>query len=117
VLTAAIDGLRPALASLGGEVAHLKVIGIEQGGAFGVANLVSSATGTELSLPSQASASDLDLILNARVAIDPSALEREVHLVVREVCAELGIQVEFRQSQSLRPGRPTPTHRYATAVP
>ena len=113
VLVKVIDGLRD---SLGGEVAHLKVIGLEEGGAFGVANLVSSSTGTELSLPSNVRARDVDLVVNARVAVDPADLEREVHRVVREVCGALGIGVTFRQTQSLRPGRPTPTHRYATAV-
>jgi G3E family GTPase len=116
VLTRVIDGLRPVLATLGGEVAHLKVIGLEDGGAFGVANLVSSATGTELSLASNTQTQEADLIVNARVAIDPAVLEREVRGVVQDVCAQSGIAVEFRQSQSLRPGRPTPTHRFAKAV-
>lgn len=116
VLTRVIDELRPVLARMGGEVAHLKVIGLEEGGAFGVANLVSTASAMELSLPSNAQARDADLIVNARVAVDPVALEREVQQAVRRVAGDLGIEVEFRQSQSLRPGRPTPTHRYSTAV-
>ena len=116
ILTSLIEGLRKPLDRLGGEVAHLKVIGLEEGGAFGVANLVSSATGTELSLPSNAHARDADLIVNARVAVDPVALEEEVRRIVHEVCKIVAVKVEFRHSQSLRPGRPTPTHRYATAV-
>jgi Ni2+-binding GTPase involved in maturation of urease and hydrogenase len=116
VLVAVVDGLRAALARLGGEVAHLKVIGLEEAGGFGVANLVSSANGTELSLPSNIRTREADLIVNARVAVDPADLEREVHRVVREVGTRNGVDVTFRQTQSLRPGRPTPTHRYATAV-
>jgi G3E family GTPase len=116
VLTQVIDGLRRSLAKLGGEVAHLKVIGLDDAGAFGVANQVSSATRTELSLPSNAKAREVDLIVNARVAVDPADLEREVHRVVRQVCDELGIAPMFRHTQSLRPGRPTPTHRYATVA-
>lgn len=116
LLVGVIDGLRESLARLGGEVAHLKAIGLDDGGAFGVANLVSSATGTELSLPSHVSAREADLVVNARVAIDPADLEREVHRVVREACEGLGVNVAFRTTQSLRPGRPTPTHRYAAAV-
>jgi Ni2+-binding GTPase involved in maturation of urease and hydrogenase len=116
LLVKVIDGLRAAVARLGGEVAHLKVIGLEEGGGFGVANLVSSATQMELSLPSSIRARDADLVVNARVAVDPADLEREVHRVVRDVCQTAGIKVTFRQTQSLRPGRPTPTHRYATAV-
>jgi Ni2+-binding GTPase involved in maturation of urease and hydrogenase len=116
ILTAVVEGLRQPLAALGGEVAHLKVIGLEEGGAFGVANLVSGISGTELSLPSNTRAREADVIVNARVAVDPVVLEEEVRRVVREVCAANGIEVEFRQSQKLRPGRPTPTHRYATPV-
>jgi G3E family GTPase len=115
LLTGVIDGLRPMLDRLGGEVAHLKVIGLEEGGAFGVANLISSSSETELSLASNAEATEADVIVNARVAIDPDSLEREVQRVVRYLCAQRGIAVALRQSQSLRPGRPTPTHRYATA--
>ncbi|MSR52765.1 MAG: cobalamin biosynthesis protein P47K [Gemmataceae bacterium] len=112
-LLTVIEGLRLSLANLGGEVAHLKVIGLEEGGAFGVANLVSSTTASELSLPSNMRAREADLIVNARVAIDPTELEREVQRIVQEVAASSNVNVEFRQSQSLRPGRPTPTHRYA----
>jgi G3E family GTPase len=113
VLVQVIDGVR---ASLVGEVAHLKAIGLDEGGGFGVANLVSSATGTELSLPSNVKTREAELVVNARVAMDPTDLEREVHRVIRQVCSGLGVDVSFRQTQSLRPGRPTPTHRYAEAV-
>jgi G3E family GTPase len=116
VVTGVVDALREPLSRLGGEVAHLKVIGLEEGGAFGVANLVSSQTGTELSLPSNAQAREADVIVNARVAIDPEILETEVRRAVSDVTRGLGVAVEFRQSQSLRPGRPTPTHRYAAAT-
>jgi len=116
LLTQVVKGLQLSLETLGGEVAHLKVIGLEEGGAFGVANLVSSSTGTELSLPSNTQARELDMIVNARVAVDPTELEREVHRVVADVCANAGIGVSFRKTQSLRPGRPTPTHRFATAT-
>jgi hypothetical protein len=113
ILMEVIDEIRPALT---GEVAHLKVIGLEEGGAFGVANLVSSSTATELSLASRSMAKEMDLIVNARVAIDPVELEKKVERVVRRICGERCIAIEFRQSQSLRPGRPTPTHRYTTAA-
>jgi hypothetical protein len=116
LLMKVVEGLRTVLQDRGGEVAHLKVIGLDDGGAFGVANLVSSATPAELSLASNATTGEADLIVNARVAIDPAILDREVTRVVREACGERDIAVEFRQSQSLRPGRPTPTHRYATAT-
>ena len=97
------------------EVAHLKVIGQDDGGAFGVANVISSVSPAQLSLPSHCQTSAADLIVNARVAIDPMILEAEVRRIVSQECDRLGITPTFRQSQSLRPGRPTPTHRYAEA--
>jgi len=107
-----VEGLSKTLRAHGGEVAHLKVIGIDEG-IFGVANLVSSTTEPELSLASNTNVSEANLIVNARVAIDPVELENEVRRVVEAACGSRGIRMTFRQSQSLRPGRPTPTHRYA----
>jgi G3E family GTPase len=101
--------------SLEGEVAHLKVIGLGEI-SFGVANLVSSATPAELSLPAQGREKAADVIVNARVAMDPDVLEGRMKAAVEAACAMLGLKAEFRKSQSLRPGRPTPTHRYANAV-
>jgi G3E family GTPase len=114
-----LDVIRRAHAALqasGGEVAHLKVIGLEDDGAFAVANLVSSDTGPELSLPGRAQVRELDLIVNARVATDPDRLAADIRRVVEEAAGARGVRVEFRQTQSLRPGRPTPTHRYAAPV-
>ena len=115
LLMAVVNGLHTVLNRLGGEVAHLKVIGQEDGGAFGVANVVSSDSPAKLSLASGCTAKDADLIVNARVAIDPEVLDAEVKRIVAAECAKLGVTPEFRQSQSLRPGRPVPTHRYAAA--
>ena len=90
------------------EVAHLKVIGLWEG-FFGVANVVSSHTQAELSLPSNCQVKEAELVVNARVAMDPAVLEREVREVLKAVGAEVN------KVQSFRPGRPTPTHRYAVA--
>ncbi len=107
-----VNGLAASLRKLGGEVAHLKVIGLDEG-AFGVANLVSNITESELSLASGSKVREADVIVNARVALDPAILEAEVRRVVEDACREWEIRPTFRQTQSLRPGRPTPTHRYA----
>ena len=101
--------------NLEGEVAHLKVIGIGEA-SFGVANLVSSATPAELSLPSRGQEKAADVIVNARVAMDPELLEKRMKAAVEAACTIRGLKAEFRKTQSLRPGRPTPTHRYANAV-
>jgi G3E family GTPase len=109
-----VTRLREELAGLGAEVAHLKAIGLSDG-SFGVANLVSSATRPELSLPARAQSGAPELIVNARVAADPAVLEERVRAAVTAACAARGARAEFRSMQSFRPGRPQPTHRYAVA--
>jgi hypothetical protein len=110
-----VRGLQEALRGTGAEVAHLKAIGLWEG-FFGVANLVSSQGQAELSLPSNCQVGEVDLIVNARVAIDPEELQRHVHRVLGEVCARRSAQLGEPKTQSFRPGRPTPTHRYPAAV-
>jgi G3E family GTPase len=109
-----VSRLQNSLGQLGMEVAHLKSIGLWEG-TFGVANLVSSHTEPELSLPSRASVPEAEVIVNARVAADPALIEEQVRETVATVCRTRDGRVEFRTMQSFRPGRPQPTHRYAHA--
>lgn len=115
LLTAILTELATVCRNLGGEVAHLKLIGMDDAGAFAVGNVVSNDTAAKLSLPSRITPKEADLIVNARVAIDPIVLEAEVRNVVSTECEKLGVTATFRTAQSLRPGRPVPTHRYAAA--
>src|SRR5262245_23697103 len=115
LLTAILGELASVCRKLGGEVAHLKLIGMDDDGAFAVGNVVSNDTAAKLSLPSNITPREADLIVNARVAIDPAVLEAEVKRVVAAECTKVGVKAEFRTSQSLRPGRPVPTHRYKEA--
>jgi hypothetical protein len=110
LLLGIIQRLQAELMKAGAETAHLKTIGLAEG-VYGVANLVSSFTPPELSLASQATLAKADLVVNARVAIDPDTLTRLVHASVADACAAAGGKAEFLQTQSFRPGRPVPTHR------
>lgn len=110
-----ITGLHTAFARTGEEVAHLKVIGMSDV-SFGVANLVSSETKPELSLPSRANVASAEIIVNARVAADPAVLDGQVRETVEAACRATGAKADFVSMQSFRPGRPQPTHRYGTAV-
>jgi G3E family GTPase len=114
LLLQAVGRLREALGRVGAEVAHLKVIGLHDV-SFGVANLVSSGTDPELSLPSRGRVAEAEVIVNARVALDPAELEKQVRQAVAAVCRDQQARAEFLSVQSFRPGRPQPTHRYATA--
>jgi Ni2+-binding GTPase involved in maturation of urease and hydrogenase len=114
LLLALVERLGAVLGRQGLEVAHLKVIGLGPL-AFGVANLVSSASRAELSLASGNSVSSADVIVNARVATDPEELKQEVLTTVAAVCGERGVKADVVTVQSFRPGRPTPTHRYAAS--
>jgi hypothetical protein len=107
-----VSRLQEALAPLGGEVAHLKAIGLSEV-SFGVANLVSSASQPELSLAARGDVAEMDLIVNARVAIDPALLAEQVRQIVTVACTARDATAEFHTVQSFRPGRPQPTHRYS----
>jgi Ni2+-binding GTPase involved in maturation of urease and hydrogenase len=90
--------------------AHLKAIGMADG-LYGVANLVSSFSEPELSLPSRGQAREAQLVVNARVATAPEILTKHVEAAVRDACTARGATATFQQTQSFRPGRPVPTHR------
>jgi G3E family GTPase len=115
LLLRVITALSQEMQQLGGEVAHLKIIALANAN-YAVANLVSTGSSPELSLPSGASVSEADVILNARVAIDPALLQQKMIEILGKTCGGRGIQLDYRQTQSLRPGRPVPTHRYAAPV-
>lgn len=109
-----VGKLQESLRSTGAEVAHLKAIGLWEG-FFGVANLVSSAGRAELSLPSRCDVREADVIVNARVAIDPDTLRDLVRDVLAATASQRRATVAEHHTQSFRPGRPQPTHRYAEA--
>ena len=105
-----IQRLHARLLSSSAEAAHLKVIGLCDS-SYAVANLVSNATGPELSLASNSQTLSANVVVNARVATDPADLE----LIVREELAAAAAAIDVSQTvislQSFRPGRPVPTHR------
>ncbi len=110
-----VGQLRGSLGAVGAETAHLKTIGLCEG-FYGVANLVSSDSLPELSLPSHSQVREVNLIVNARVATDPKLLESHVERAITAACSTRGARAEFWQTQSFRPGRPVPTHRFAEAL-
>src|SRR4029077_10915033 len=105
-----ISRLQSSLAEIDAETAHLKAIGMADG-LYGVANLISSFSSPELSLPSKGQVRQAELVVNARVATPPETLTEHVERAVNAACVAHGAKAHFQQPQSFRPGRPVPTHR------
>jgi Ni2+-binding GTPase involved in maturation of urease and hydrogenase len=102
--------LKSEFASVTAETAHLKAIGLSDG-YYGVANLVSSETQPVLSLPSLCHTKRANVVVNARVAVDPDMLADMVRKVVAGEAEKMNVQFNIDTLQSFRPGRPVPTHR------
>jgi hypothetical protein len=105
-----IQRLHSRLLTASSEAAHLKVIGMTDGG-YAVANLVSNAAGPELSLGSRLAAVRADVVVNARVAADPEFLSQIVQQELEKTTSAVNATFQIVSSQSFRPGRPVPTHR------
>jgi hypothetical protein len=83
-------------------------------GVYAVSNLVSNNSAPVLSLASKWSGLTAELVINARVAIDPESLEHLVRNSVAEQAAVLGATIDIKTLQCFRPGKPVPTHRITT---
>ena len=111
ILFELVTELKGLMHQAGVEPAHLKVLG-QAGGSTGVCNLVAGGEDVELSIPSQSTASEANLIVNARVATSPDALSQMVQQAIDAVAGNRQLVVSMPELQSFQPGRPVPTHRY-----
>ncbi len=93
------------------QIAHVKA-SVLAGDSQSVANVVSNQSEVDMGLTSgRTTDGTLQIVVNARVAMDPACLEAVCRDSVLALAASNGIQIESIQAQSLRPGRPEPTHR------
>lgn len=98
-----------------GQIAHLKT-SVLAGDTQAVANVVSNESGIDVGLAAGRSVNgSIQVIVNARVAIDPEHLELVCRTKVAEVAEKTGAEVVSVTAHALRPGRPTPTHRVTNA--
>jgi hypothetical protein len=116
LLVGIVDHLRTSLARIEAETAHVKTVGIWEG-LHGVANLISSDSPVELSLASHCRTREAEVIINARVAVDPEILREHVQAAVQGACQAFAAAADFRDTQQLRPGRPAPTYRLDDVAP
>ena len=110
LLVTLVNRLRQLLSDRDAEPAHVKVFGQAEGGAA-MANLVGGDAEAELSTPSGAKPQSAEMIVNARVAIDPAQLETVVRETLGDVAGQAPMRHNIRDMQRFRPGPPTPTYR------
>lgn len=109
-LLSLLNQLKEDFANIEAETAHLKVIGMSDG-YYAVANLVSSDTQPQLSLSTGCQTRQANLVVNARVAVDPDSLTEQVRQAIVGLAVDCGAEATIGSLQSFRPGRPIPTHR------
>lgn len=115
LLLAIVDHMNVALQAQSAEVAHLKAIGMSEG-QYAVVNLISSDSSPKLSIGSSSETTSADVVVNARVAIDPVELKYIVTECIALVSTQFGGESTINTIQSFRPGRPVPTHRLARSA-
>ena len=94
-----------------GNIAHLKVSALG-GDTQSVANLVANDAAVDVGLLAGRSVSgSVQLIVNARVAMDPDDLESHCRQAVDSLGVQQNLTFKSVTAHSLRPGRPNPTHR------
>ena len=96
------------------EAAHLKVLLQTEAGAS-VANFVGSHATVTVSTALDAQVRGGQLVINARVHLDPAALRTETEAALTQTLARLGLRGAALDATWFRPGRPVPTHRFTPA--
>lgn len=97
-----------------GQIAHLKT-SVLAGDTQSIANVVSNDLIVDVGLAAGRDvAGSIQVIVNARVAVDPDVLETACRKSVNQNAAQFSADVSNITAHSLRPGRPEPTHRVIT---
>lgn len=110
------DDLQRRLQSAGAEIAHLKMtLSPDEGSDLAVLNLVRNDCTAELSHTLKEPVCAGELIINLRAEIDPQFLRDATVLALDTVARASSVSTEIDHVEAFRPGRPTPTHRLATA--
>ncbi|MCA9230055.1 MAG: cobalamin biosynthesis protein P47K [Planctomycetales bacterium] len=108
-----VDGLSFALQAAEMEPGHLKVLA-SAAASTAVANWVATGEPVELSVASGIETAAADLLINARAHGAPDDLAHCVQQTVTTLARRLSLDAQISSVQHFRPGRPEPTHRYAS---
>lgn len=108
-------GVLRELSPRGIEIAHFKMTFSPSSGLgeIGVINLVRNDLVPELSQSLPENVHEGEIIVNLRAEGDPDLLKQAVeHAVHRAVSTNPGLGMQIVHSESFRPGKPQPTHRF-----
>jgi len=109
-----LERIQMAATDRGAEIAHVKLVLTASTGQYTAS--LTSTYGIPIIRGGMAdSPTDVSLVINARVEMSPGTLQG----IVEEVLLAEGggiLDLEIETMQSLSPGRPVPTHRYASVV-
>ena len=111
-----VGEVQTRLRAEGAEVAHLKMTLSPEGGLgdIGVVNLVRNDSVPELSMSLEEPVERGQLIINLRAEAAPAFLGRVVRQSVEAaVSAVATLEAQLDHLEHFRPGKPTPTHRFA----
>lgn len=109
-----LDLARTIRATVGDEIAHLKMTLTPDGGpGIGAVNLVRTESEPELAFALECGIESGELTLNLRAESEPERLEQVVRQAVAKVGERQGAVVAIEHLERFRPGRPVPTHRMA----
>lgn len=104
--------LKDNFKNLRAETAHLKLL-INAGSETGIVNLISNDLPPSVSRSVTNSFDKGQLIINARVQIEPDVLQKQVQENLDVLCCQHGLMADYLSLKSFKPGRPVPIHRYA----
>ncbi len=106
--------LQSALKESGAEVGHVKVL-LDAQSSRVTANLTGLDDTVRASMDGDLAAQKATMTINARVQTTPDDLENVVRHALT-IAAHENVAAEIRAIHCLQPGRPVPTHRYASVV-
>jgi G3E family GTPase len=113
------EEVRDSLRVAGAEVAHLKMTLAPEGdsGSLGVVNLVQSEASPEMSRRLAQSVTAGRLLINLRAEAAPEVLAAAVRGALDvSVARRPSLTATVEHFEHFRPGKPTPTHRYAEGM-
>jgi Ni2+-binding GTPase involved in maturation of urease and hydrogenase len=113
--TTILERLRMLFDKKNADVGHVKLF-LAAGTDSLIGNLARSGGPVSVRGQIAGAPTEAQLILNARVAMTPEALEATVRQTLADVCQPSAVRPEVLHLQSLQPGRPNPTHRYTKVV-